>query len=136
MCFFCVPRFGGIWGVGKASDHLPALVILSYIPHNNSSPSVCMVGKGIVYDTGGLSVKVPPNMAGMKRDMGGSAAVLGAFDAIVRSNQCTGALHALLCIAENSISNEATRPDDIHTLYSGIVMFPVDVYNAKLVVLL
>ena len=112
--------------MGKASDHLPALVILSYLPSSSSSsaPSVCMVGKGIVYDTGGLSVKVPPNMAGMKRDMGGSAAVLGAFDALVRSNQCTAPLHALLCIAENSISNEATRPDDIHTLYSGGHLLP------------
>ena len=62
--------FGGIWGVGKASEHLPALVILSHIPENsNAKKSICLVGKGIVYDTGGLSIKVPPNMAGMKTDM-------------------------------------------------------------------
>lgn len=118
--------FGGIWGVGKASDHLPALVVLSYTPAATAAGaaplgggSVCMVGKGIVYDTGGLSIKVPPNMAGMKRDMGGSAAVLCAFDALARSGTCQVPLHALLCIAENAVSNEATRPDDIHVLYSG-----------------
>lgn len=110
--------FGGIWGVGKASDHLPALVILSKNNEDANAKSVCLVGKGIVYDTGGLSIKVPPNMAGMKRDMGGSAAVLCAFEALVKSN-CTVRVHALMCIAENSVSNEATRPDDIHTLYSG-----------------
>jgi len=112
--------FGGIWGVGKASAHLPALVVLSYYPEGVSSTdqSVCLVGKGIVYDTGGLSIKVPPNMVSMKTDMGGSAAVLGAFRAIVG---CKIAIpvHALLCIAENSVGPLATRPDDIHTLYSG-----------------
>ena len=64
-----------MYGVGKASEHLPALVILSHIPANSSDKkSICLVGKGIVYDTGGLSIKVPPGMAGMKTDMGGSAA--------------------------------------------------------------
>lgn len=112
--------FGGLWGVGKASDNLPALVILSYLPTNpTSEKSICMVGKGIVYDTGGLSIKVPPNMAGMKCDMGGSAGVLGGFDALARSDTCTVPVHALLCIAENAVSNEATRPDDIHIMYSG-----------------
>jgi probable aminopeptidase NPEPL1 len=78
-----------------------------------------MVGKGIVYDTGGLSIKVPPNMAGMKNDMGGSAAVLGAFEAAVASNQLQVPLYALLCIAENAVGPLATRPDDVHTLLSG-----------------
>ena len=78
-----------------------------------------MVGKGIVYDTGGLSIKVPPGMAGMKCDMGGSAAVLGAFSAAVLSGDCREPLHALLCIAENAVGPLATRPDDIHTMLSG-----------------
>jgi len=112
--------FGGLWGVGKASDNLPALVVLSYTPEGaDGQPSTCMVGKGIVYDTGGLSIKVPPNMAGMKRDMGGSAAVISSFDALVRSGVCKKPVHALLCMAENAVSEVATRPDDIHTLYSG-----------------
>lgn len=113
--------FGGIWGVGKAAEHLPALVVMSHYPNgeNDTNPSVCLVGKGIIYDTGGLSIKVPPNMAGMKNDMGGSAAVLGAFATTVAVGGLSRPLHALLCIAENSISSVATRPDDVHTLLSG-----------------
>jgi probable aminopeptidase NPEPL1 len=62
--------FGGIAGVGRASDHPPAIVVLSHIPTGTEdSQSICIVGKGIVYDTGGLSIKVPPGMAGMKNDM-------------------------------------------------------------------
>jgi probable aminopeptidase NPEPL1 len=110
--------FGGIWGVGKASEHLPALVILSHTNRDVSEKSVCLVGKGIVYDTGGLSIKDKLGMPGMKDDMGGSAAVLGAFQAIVRSNIHMN-VHALLCIAENSVGPLATRPDDIHVMYSG-----------------
>jgi probable aminopeptidase NPEPL1 len=114
--------FGGLWGVGKASEHLPALVVLSHVPEGaEGAQSVCMVGKGIVYDTGGLSIKTPTtNMAGMKVDMGGSAAVLGAFAAAVQSpNKLTTPLHALLCISENSVGPLATRPDDVHVFLSG-----------------
>jgi probable aminopeptidase NPEPL1 len=99
---------------------MPALVILSHVPKGSEDrQSVCLVGKGIVYDTGGLSIKTPGNtMAGMKDDMGGSASVLGAFEAAVRSGH-PGPFHALLCIAENSVGPLATRPDDVHTMLSG-----------------
>jgi len=111
--------FGGLWGVGKASEHLPALVVLSHDGHG-AGQSVCLVGKGIVYDTGGLSIKSKEGMPGMKHDMAGSAGVLGAFQALVAAKACTaGPLHAVLCIAENSVGPLATRPDDIHKLLSG-----------------
>ena len=111
--------FGGIWGVGKASEHLPALVILSHLPEGCSPErSVCLVGKGIIYDTGGLSIKTKEGMPGMKVDMGGSAAILGAFQSIALSG-VKYPVHALLCIAENSVGPLATRPDDVHTFYSG-----------------
>ena len=76
------------------------------------------MGKGIVYDTGGLSIKAKTAMPGMKRDCGGAAAILGAFMAAVE-NGFSENLHAVLCLAENSVGPLATRPDDIHTLYSG-----------------
>ena len=76
------------------------------------------MGKGIVYDTGGLSIKAKTAMPGMKRDCGGAAAILGAFMAAVE-NGFSENLHAVLCLAENSFGPLATRPDDIHTLYSG-----------------
>lgn len=114
--------FGGIYGVGKASEHPPALVILSHIPAGVSAgaPSVCLVGKGIVYDTGGLSIKTPTtSMAGMKTDMGGSAAVLGGFASAVTAGNLTAPLHGLMCIAENSVDERSIRPDDIITQLSG-----------------
>lgn len=116
-----VAGFGGLWGVGKAAEHLPALVILSHRPEGTKvdDKSVCLVGKGIVYDTGGLSIKVPPNMAGMKMDMGGSAGLLGAFATAVASKTAKAPLHMLLCLAENAVGPLATRPDDIHTMLSG-----------------
>nr|XP_033819314.1 probable aminopeptidase NPEPL1 [Geotrypetes seraphini] len=109
--------FGGIYGVGKAAEHPPALVILSHTPEE-ATQTIAWVGKGIVYDTGGLSIKGKTTMPGMKRDCGGAAAVLGAFKATVKQGFKDN-LHALFCLAENSVGPNATRPDDIHMLYSG-----------------
>jgi probable aminopeptidase NPEPL1 len=106
---------GGIWGVGKAAEEPPALVVLD---HGGSGGGDCWVGKGIVYDTGGLSLKTKTGMPGMKTDMGGSAAVLAAFRAAVRMGH-EGPLTAVLCIAENAIGKGATRPDDVLHMYSG-----------------
>lgn len=107
---------GGLWGVGKAAVHGPALVVLEHT--RGSGKRVTLVGKGIVYDTGGLSIKGKDHMPGMKTDMGGAAAVLGAFVAACRLNTDLR-LRCVLCLAENSVGPESTRPDDIITLYSG-----------------
>ena len=107
--------FGGLYGVGKASVHPPALVVLSHKPAT-STKAIAWVGKGIVYDTGGLSIKGKTAMPGMKRDCGGAAGVLGAFSVAVK-NGFTDTLHCVLCLAENSVGPLATRPDDIHTMY-------------------
>lgn len=109
--------FGGIYGVGKAAVVPPALVTLSYTPPN-ATQTIAWVGKGIVYDTGGLSIKGKTAMPGMKRDCGGAAAVLGAFRAAIRLGFSEN-LHAVFCLAENAVGPNATRPDDILTLYSG-----------------
>uniref|UniRef100_A0A8C1FZY0 Aminopeptidase like 1 n=1 Tax=Cyprinus carpio TaxID=7962 RepID=A0A8C1FZY0_CYPCA len=109
--------FGGIYGVGKAAPHPPALAVLSHTP-SGATQTIAWVGKGIVYDTGGLSIKGKTTMPGMKRDCGGAAAVLGAFKATVKQGFKDN-LHAVFCLAENSVGPTATRPDDIHTLYSG-----------------
>ncbi|MCB9530000.1 MAG: leucyl aminopeptidase family protein [Myxococcales bacterium] len=111
---------GGLWAVGKAAARPPALVVLQYTPPEvkPDAKTIAWVGKGIVYDTGGLSLKPKDGMAGMKGDMGGAAAVIGAFTAAVR----LGTPHrivALLCLAENAIGPRAFRNDDIITLYSG-----------------
>ncbi|KAF0311463.1 putative aminopeptidase NPEPL1 [Amphibalanus amphitrite] len=109
--------FGGIYGVGKAAVHPPALAILSHTPAG-ATQSIAWVGKGIVYDTGGLSMKTKTTMPGMKRDLGGAAAILGAFLVTVKAG-FTQNLHAVFCLAENAVGPIATKPDDIHTLYSG-----------------
>ena len=77
--------YGALYAVGKAATRPPALVVLSHAPATRKAgaQSVCLVGKGIVYDTGGLSLKQGLFMCGMKRDMGGAAGVLGAFEAAV-----------------------------------------------------
>ncbi|KAJ3648682.1 hypothetical protein Zmor_020465 [Zophobas morio] len=109
--------FGGIYGVGKAAVVPPALAVLSHTPQGAHS-TIAWVGKGIVYDTGGLSIKGKTAMPGMKRDCGGAAGILGAFYAAVKAN-FTQNLHAVFCLAENAVGPNATKPDDIHTLYSG-----------------
>ena len=113
--------FGGLFGVGKASEHPPALVVLSHYPQGTTkdTPSVCLVGKGIVYDTGGLSIKTPTSgMCGMKMDMGGAAAVFAGFLALV----AIGApyqIDCVLCLADNAIGPRAQRNDDIVLMKSG-----------------
>ena len=109
--------FGGLWNVGKAASCGPALVVLSHEPEG-AERATAWVGKGIVYDTGGLSIKGKDHMPGMKADMGGAAAVLAAFQAAVARGS-DQALHAVLCLAENSVGPASLRPDDVFTLYSG-----------------
>lgn len=99
--------FGGIYGVGKAAAVPPALVVMSYEP-KGAQETIALVGKGIVYDTGGLSIKGKTAMPGMKRDCGGAAAILGAFYAAVKCGFKEN-LHAVFCLAENSVGPNATR---------------------------
>ncbi|NOY28580.1 MAG: leucyl aminopeptidase family protein [Oligoflexia bacterium] len=108
---------GGLYNVGKTAVHGPALVELVYSPED-AQQTVAWVGKGVVYDTGGLSLKGKDHMATMKGDMGGAAAVLAAFQAAVQIG-CKHKLVAILCLAENAIGATAYRPDDIITCYSG-----------------
>ncbi|XP_077503041.1 putative aminopeptidase NPEPL1 granny smith protein isoform X1 [Amblyomma americanum] len=109
--------FGGLYSVGRAAVHPPALVILSHTPEG-SQDTIAWVGKGIVYDTGGLCIKSKTAMCGMKRDCGGAAGILGAFYATVKLGFSDN-LHAIFCLAENAVGPDATRPDDIITMYSG-----------------
>ncbi len=109
--------FGGLWGVGRAALQPPALVVLDHKPRG-ARRGVAWVGKGIVYDTGGLSLKTKTGMPGMKTDMAGAAAVLAAFGAAVRLG-CRDRLTAVLCVAENAVGPLAVRPDDVLTMYSG-----------------
>lgn len=109
--------FGGIYNVGKCALYSPKLVVLSHLPQT-ASRTIAWVGKGIVYDTGGLSLKSPTNMLTMKIDCGGAAGILGAFYSAVKLGFKDN-LHAVFCLAENMIGPNAVKPDDIIKLYSG-----------------
>uniref|UniRef100_A0A0N5B0L0 CYTOSOL_AP domain-containing protein n=1 Tax=Syphacia muris TaxID=451379 RepID=A0A0N5B0L0_9BILA len=109
--------FGGIYNVGKAATHPPVFVCFSYEPLG-ATKTVALVGKGIVYDSGGMTLKGRTIMPGMKQDMGGAAGMLSTFYVLVKSGFKQN-LHCLLCIAENMIGPGAMRPDDIITLLSG-----------------
>lgn len=110
--------YGGLYGVGKAADCPPRLVIMTYDPPGEPTDTIALVGKGIVYDTGGLSLKSKDGMCGMKGDMGGAAGTFGGFFAAIQMNP-TQKIHLILCLAENAIGPGAFRNDDILSMYSG-----------------
>ena len=108
--------FGGILAVGKGSNNAPQLVHVSY--DGGGEKHVALVGKGITFDTGGISLKPAANMEDMISDMGGSAAQLGAIIAAARL-KLPVRIDAWLPLAENMPSGSATRPGDVITHYGG-----------------
>jgi leucyl aminopeptidase len=112
--------FGGILGVGQASVNPPRFVRLTYTPRRSSrrAPHVVLVGKGITFDTGGLSIKPGEGMMNMKRDMTGAGVVLSVMSAL-SDVDCPVKVTGLLCIAENSVDGNALRPGDVIRHYGG-----------------
>ena len=108
---------GGIHAVGKGSIRPPRLVKIEYKP-TGAKTSVAFVGKGITFDTGGLSLKPAESMVGMKYDMTGAAACLQALIAIAELKLPIKAT-AWLCLAENMPSGGATRPNDVIKIRNG-----------------
>jgi len=114
-------------GQSAATDgREPALVRLTFVPKgvDASERPIAFVGKGISFDTGGLSLKVGGSMPGMKADMGGAAAMLGAFEALAKCSlegtiTLKQPLELLMCVAENAIGSGAIRNDDVITSYAG-----------------
>ncbi len=117
-------KMGGLHAVGRTAIHPPKLMILRYRPAK-AKRTIALIGKGIVYDTGGLSIKVGNNMPGMKCDMGGAAAVTGAALALA-ANKHKDAIVAAVALAENAIGPNAYRPDDVLEMHSG---HSVEIYN-------
>jgi leucyl aminopeptidase len=109
--------FGGITAVGKGSQNPPRLMVLRYQPPQ-STRHVALVGKGITFDSGGLSLKAPNAMVGMKYDMTG-AAVMAAATLAASALASQTAITAYLCLAENMPSGSASRPNDVITIKNG-----------------
>ncbi|HEY0904830.1 MAG TPA: leucyl aminopeptidase [Marmoricola sp.] len=108
---------GGILGVGQGSANPPCLVRLTWRP-KHATGSVALVGKGITFDSGGLTVKPSSSMATQKKDMAGAAAVVAAIQSIA-DLELPVAVIAYLPLAENMISGSALRPGDVLTMHSG-----------------
>jgi len=107
--------YGGLIGVGMGSSRPPRLVRLSY---NGGDKTVVFIGKGITFDSGGLSLKPPKSMETMKSDMSGAAAALAAIGAIARLKLPVNVV-SYLAIAENMPGGGAQRPSDVISIYGG-----------------
>jgi leucyl aminopeptidase len=110
--------FGGILGVGQGSVNPPRLVRLDWRPAGAAAPALALVGKGITFDSGGLSLKPSTAMEWMKTDMAGAAAVLATVLAAARL-ELPVAVTGWLPLAENMPSGTAIRPSDVLTMYGG-----------------
>jgi leucyl aminopeptidase len=109
--------FGGIFGVGQGSANPPRLLHISYQP-KGAKKSLAYVGKGITFDTGGLALKPAQGMEAMKSDMSGAAAVCAAILAIAEL-KLPIRIDAWAPLAENMVSDNATRPSDVIKIYGG-----------------
>ena len=116
---------GGLATVGHGSDSKSCLIHLAHVPTKRSRGAkgkrLVLVGKTLTYDTGGYSLKVNNGMKGMKYDKLGGCAVLGAMKAIAEMDLAIE-VHALLAAAENMVSGDSMRPDDIITMYNGVTV--------------
>ncbi len=113
-------KMGAFWSVAQGSDEPPALIVMRYEPKNvpKDGPVLALVGKGITFDTGGISIKPADNMEKMKYDMAGAAAMIGAMRAIAQLKPNVRVI-SIVCSAENMPSGKAFKPGDISVAMSG-----------------
>lgn len=116
---------GGIEGVCRGSMHEPRLAILEYKASRAKAPTLCIVGKGVTFDSGGLSLKPSASMETMKDDMAGAAVVLAAMKVIAQLKPKINVI-ALAPMVENMPSGTAQKPGDILTAFNGKTMEVVD----------
>jgi len=111
-------KMSALLAVGQGSANGPRLIVLTYNGKGDDSQPIVLVGKGITFDTGGISLKAGANMEQMKFDMGGAASVLGAFEACA-DMQLPINLITVVAAAENMPDGKAYRPGDVLTSMSG-----------------
>ncbi len=110
--------YGGMIAVGQGSTEGPRLVELSWSPEDATGDHIALVGKGITFDTGGISLKPSASMETMKMDMGGAAAVLSVLIGAARL-KLPVRLTGIMCLAENMPSGTAQRVSDVYTALNG-----------------
>ncbi len=108
---------GAFLAVGQGSDHESKMVIMQYQGDNKEKQPVCLVGKGVTFDSGGISLKPAAGMDSMKYDMSGSAAVVGLINCLALRNAKVNVV-GIVGLAENMISGKAQRPGDVITTMS------------------
>jgi leucyl aminopeptidase len=119
-------KMGAFWSVSQGSEEPPALIVLRYEPEGvTEGPILGLVGKGITFDTGGISIKPSEKMELMKYDMAGGAAMLGAMRAIALLKPKVRVI-CIVCAAENMPDGKAYKPGDVVTSMSGKT---IDVIN-------
>ncbi|PIW36821.1 MAG: leucyl aminopeptidase [Candidatus Kerfeldbacteria bacterium CG15_BIG_FIL_POST_REV_8_21_14_020_45_12] len=111
-------KMGSFLSVAAGSDEEPYMVHLSYKPKKKNVKKIVFCGKGITFDSGGLSIKPAQYMETMKMDMAGAAAVLGMFTQIAKIKPDVE-VHGVMLLTENMPSGKATRPGDVVTAYNG-----------------
>ncbi len=112
-------KMGAFWGVAQGSDEPPALIVMRYEPAGApEKPVLGLVGKGITFDTGGISIKPADGMEKMKYDMAGGATMIGAMRAIALLKPKVRVI-GIVCATENMPSGKAQKPGDIQTAMSG-----------------
>jgi leucyl aminopeptidase len=123
---------GGLWGVGQGSDEPPALIVVRYEPEgageggrDSDGELIAFVGKGITFDTGGISIKPAAKMEEMKADMAGGAAALGALRAIAQLRPRRRVV-AVVPTAENMPSGKSIKPGDVIKTFAGYTIEVVD----------
>jgi leucyl aminopeptidase len=111
-------KMGAFWSVSQGSAEPPALIVLKYEPEGvTDGPVLGLVGKGITFDTGGISIKPADNMEKMKYDMAGGAAMIGAMRAIALLKPRVRVI-GIVCAAENMPDGKAQKPGDVQTAMS------------------
>ena len=112
-------KMGAFWGVAQGSDEPPALIVLRYEPEGAAKDvHLGLVGKGVTFDTGGISIKPADGMEKMKYDMAGAATMIGAMRAIALLKPKVK-VTAIICATENMPSGKAQKPGDVQIAMSG-----------------
>lgn len=115
-------NMGALLGVAQGSDTPPRFIIMEHNAARAAElPTIVLVGKGVTFDTGGYSIKTAEGMVGMKADMGGAAAVIGAMSAVGRLNVPIHVV-GLVPAVDNMISGHAYRPQDVLTASNGVTI--------------
>jgi leucyl aminopeptidase len=112
-------KMGAFWSVAQGSDEPPALIVMRYEPEGApQKPVIGLVGKGITFDSGGISIKPSDGMEKMKYDMAGGAAMIGAMRAIALLKPKVKVI-GIVCASENMPSGKAQKPGDVQIAMSG-----------------